>query len=71
MDALPALPARPAPVMDQLTLWLIVALIEGLKAFGLFAVNARQARASGKVVAVDFNPGRELVNKRWANRKTA
>lgn len=71
VDALPALPARPAPVMDQLTLWLIVALIEGLKAFGLFAVNARQKRVAENVVAVDFNPGRELVNKRWANRKTA
>lgn len=69
LDALPALPAEPAAPMAPLVSWLIVALIEATKAFGLFAVNARKARAASNVVSL--NPGRDLVNLRWGKRSAA
>lgn len=66
-DALPR-PAGAASVkpIDGALLWAIVALIEGLKAFGLFvvsgALHGQATQQAGR------NAARDLANKRWGMR---
>lgn len=77
-------PVGPAPdPIDPAALWAIVALVEGLKAFGLFAVSGRAGVTSPKPTAkynqnythtpapLDRNAGRELARLRWARAQMA
>ncbi|NBW15577.1 MAG: hypothetical protein EBR82_47085 [Caulobacteraceae bacterium] len=70
LDALPrSTGAASVKPIDAALLWAIVALVEALKAFGLFIVSgALHGAASTTKPAA--NPARDLANKRWGMRTT-
>lgn len=62
-------PAAPPEPIGSTAVWLIVALIESLKAFGFVAVSCK-ARA-GSVQARQVNHAAELARKRWGMREAS
>lgn len=74
LDALP-LVAVVQPAFAPEVVWGFLAFLGFSKSLGLWAVGmsvgASRREQPTAATVVNFNPGRELVNKRWANRKTA